>query len=118
MFKPRILHGNSVFITTHCGDSRDFKLLENLVEQYKHHANWIELVNSHDANGDTPLTTACTYGNKNAVEVLLENGADPNKTNKNGRFPIKIAEQRGHEYIVGKLENKLMELKNQTTFSR
>ena len=44
--------------------------------------------NIGDSKGYTPLHWACTNGNKDAVEILLENGADMNATSDDGTTPL------------------------------
>ena len=41
-------------------------------------------VNETDDSGMTPLTYAATWGNANALAILLENGADVNHKDKVG----------------------------------
>ena len=41
-------------------------------------------VNETDDSGMTPLTYAATWGNANAIAILLENGADVNHKDKVG----------------------------------
>ena len=43
---------------------------------------------------NTPCYAACWAGKPDAVELLLEHGADPNAINKNGWTPFMIASQR------------------------
>lgn len=46
------------------------------------------IINEPDLNGDIPLDLAVLYGNYYAVNMLLENGANPNVTNRHGHTPL------------------------------
>ena len=45
-------------------------------------------VNCANVAGVTPLLYAANHGNKALVKVLLDEGADPDKTNNNGCTPL------------------------------
>ena len=48
----------------------------------------------------TTLHLACADGSLNVAALLLENGADPNASNCNGRRPLCFAAHRGHLQVV------------------
>ena len=50
--------------------------------------------------GDTPLSAAAAWGTIAVVRVLLENGADVDKTVESGWTPLHKAALRGHTVIV------------------
>jgi ankyrin repeat protein len=47
-----------------------------------------------------PFVRACWLGRKQMVELLLENGADPNLPVKNGFNSLFVAARKGHADIV------------------
>jgi ankyrin repeat protein len=53
-----------------------------------------------DNNGRTPLSWAAEGGDKAAVKVLLENGAELESKDNNGQTPLSWAAERGHEAVV------------------
>lgn len=48
----------------------------------------------------TPLSLSCYYRHHKIVVYLLENGADPNLVNIYGKFPLHIAVEQEHIYIL------------------
>lgn len=58
-------------------------------------------VDAQDHFGETPLHNACssTKG-EGVVKLLIENGANPNISNKRGRTPLDYAKKFGNEHIV------------------
>lgn len=61
------------------------------------------ILNASDALGDTPLHIAVNYGNNSdLIEILLLNGADLNKLNKEQNSPVILAASHG--------KNKILEL--------
>ena len=47
-------------------------------------------------NGNTPLIMAAQYGQGPVVEYLLQNKADMNIQNNEGKSPLMIAKENGH----------------------
>ena len=56
--------------------------------------------------GVTPLGIAAAYGQKDAIDVLLELGADVNAPDAVGNSPLHYAVMSGHAHIVEHLLNK------------
>jgi len=61
--------------------------------------------------GHTPLYVACKEGHESVVDLLLNNGADPNVPNelaisKDFSLPLQVAVHRGNAVIVDKLIEK------------
>ena len=54
--------------------------------------------------GETALAAAAFNGQPATVKVLLEKGASVNPRNKEGRTPLSVARERGHQEIVKLLE--------------
>ncbi|RSL93591.1 hypothetical protein CEP52_013157 [Fusarium oligoseptatum] len=61
-------------------------------------------VNIEDGSGELPLQLACDSGDEQLVKMLLENGADPNKTVGGAHWtPLNNAIYDGHENVVDAL---------------
>ncbi len=54
----------------------------------------------------TPLHHAAEQGNKALVKVLLENGADIEIKDDQGRTPLRIAKEKGHKDIINLLRSR------------
>lgn len=54
----------------------------------------------------TPLHHAAEQGNKALVKVLLDNGADKEIKDDQGRTPLKIAEEKGRKEIADLLQGR------------
>ncbi|VDI43364.1 Hypothetical predicted protein, partial [Mytilus galloprovincialis] len=65
----------------------------------------------------TPLTAACHGGHLQTVEVLLEKGANINKSNSQGETPLYTACFEGHNSLVNRLIDKKAEINKQNKFS-
>lgn len=50
--------------------------------------------------GNTPLHVAATRGDRNAVRLLLEAGADPNAAGERGCTPLHLALEGQHVQVV------------------
>jgi ankyrin repeat protein len=48
----------------------------------------------------TPLHAAALTGQYEAVELLINKGADVKSKNNRGMTPLQLASQRGHQHIV------------------
>ena len=48
----------------------------------------------------TTLHSAAGNGRKDLAQLLIDGGADPNKTDKHGRTPLYCAAAKGHEDVV------------------
>ncbi|CAB0033811.1 unnamed protein product [Trichogramma brassicae] len=57
------------------------------------------LVSARDKLGNTPLHLALRFGNRDMVEWLLRNGADPNSANKKGLTPLHVT-YRNYDLLV------------------
>ena len=57
-------------------------------------------------NGETCLMMACEKGSVEIVRILLDEGADPNVSDKNGVTPLMICCRRGQDRIVPLLLRK------------
>ncbi|XP_054841200.1 IQ motif and ankyrin repeat domain-containing protein 1 [Eublepharis macularius] len=58
--------------------------------------NLINMVECTDANGNTPLSEAAGGGHPLAIQMLIENGADPNSRGAFNRTPLYRAAFGGH----------------------
>lgn len=47
-------------------------------------------INSKDSQGNTPLHLACEEGHGDCAVLLLNNGADQDRLNANGKTPIEL----------------------------
>lgn len=66
-------------------------------------------LNEQTTMGNTPVHAACKVGALEALEFLLDRGADTTIQNKRGDTPLHVAVQEGHEHIY----NRLMELEDE-----
>ena len=55
-------------------------------------------------DGETPLYGACWNGHVDAARLVLDNGANVDRTDENGWTPLDIAKENGHSSIVALLE--------------
>ncbi|KAK5582915.1 hypothetical protein RB653_004504 [Dictyostelium firmibasis] len=62
-----------------------------------------KIINSINSRGQPPLFIACSYGNIECVDLLLENGADPNIKDKYGSTMLHESLNFKHYEIVKKL---------------
>ncbi|PLN84342.1 ankyrin repeat-containing domain protein [Aspergillus taichungensis] len=60
------------------------------------HARFKTSLESQDQHGCTPLARAVAKGHKEAVQVLLNAGADPNTMDRNKHTPLLWAAKEGH----------------------
>ena len=63
-------------------------------------------INAPNIVGDTPLHAAVRGGNIRITQILLENGAIKQKTNKNHELPIHIAQKRNLIGLISLLDDK------------
>ncbi|CAH0392727.1 unnamed protein product [Bemisia tabaci] len=57
-------------------------------------------VNSRSSSGGTPLLKAVLQGHRRIVEILLQNGANPNKTDDKNRTPLFVAAVGNQDKII------------------
>lgn len=57
-------------------------------------------IDEPDPRGNSPLLTACYYGNLDAARALLSRGADPNRADRGGNTILMVAAFRGQLEIV------------------
>lgn len=62
--------------------------------------NATDIPNKWAAEGMAPLHFACEIGNKTAVKLFLEKGADVNIKSKEGKTPLDIALEHGHAGVA------------------
>jgi ankyrin repeat protein len=58
------------------------------------------MVDLLNANGETPLIFAVKNGQFTAADILILRGADPNKADKDGRFPLHFAVELEDERLT------------------
>jgi ankyrin repeat protein len=63
-------------------------------------------IDSRDSLGRTALMLATLRGQAEAVDLLLDNGADPNVADNRGTTPVQVARQAHATAIVSALERK------------
>jgi ankyrin repeat protein len=78
----------------------DLVALRNLLQEHP------QSIEEKDALGFTPLAWAAEAGQRDAAELLLSLGADPNASTKGGRHPIDWAAAAGHLSLVELLAAK------------
>jgi len=75
-------------------ETNNVKRLEQLIQDGAH-------VNEQDTDrGNTPIHWACAGGHLDAIELLLEYGADINSQNKHGRTPLHCLVSERYDKIV------------------
>jgi ankyrin repeat protein len=57
-------------------------------------------VNAGVEGGHTPLHSAAFNGNAEIVGLLLAAGADPAAPNDDGKTPLDLAREQGHEDVL------------------
>ena len=62
-------------------------------------------IDSRDADGRTALMLATLHGQINAVELLLEHGADPNIADEHGTTPLRAAVDSNQSAIIAALKH-------------
>ena len=86
------------------GESMDFFFfvevfnLEQYLDEYKDVL--IENIDTKDEEGITPLHDASSHGNLEAVQFLIDNGADVNARNKYNETPLHYASYHGRLEIA------------------
>lgn len=61
-------------------------------------------VNARQQQGWTAIHSAAMHGDLALLEKLLARGADPMVKNDDGKTPLDLAREKGHEHIVAPLE--------------
>ena len=59
-----------------------------------------DILESHDANGWTPLHVAVFLNHMQCAKILLKFGADPFATTVHGSSAFHIASSRGHQLMI------------------
>ncbi len=62
-------------------------------------------INGQDGKGRTPLYLATRRLDFDAIETLLDAGADPRIADRWGRTPIRLAERQGLDLIRARFED-------------
>jgi ankyrin repeat protein len=98
--------GNTVFMSA--ADHGNTEVLELFCRPlYK---NSMFNINSANNDGDTPLLMAARKGHREAVRLLLEEGADLYHCNKLGRSALLEAAENGHMAVLAMLQGKELTL--------
>ena len=69
------------------------------------YAEGIDINESIDDEGNTPLHVAAISGNIILAQFLVQNGADPEAKNIHGETPLDMAEKEGHPCLVDYLRD-------------
>ena len=87
-----------------CVDHRDPAEAEELLRMFLEHGADINAV--EEADRSTPLGMAARAGRPRLVELLLENGADPNGAGEDWARPLAWAQRRGHGEVADMLRRR------------
>jgi ankyrin repeat protein len=63
-------------------------------------------VNARQTGGHSALHAAAAAGNTVMARRLLEHGADPDLADDDGRTPVDLAREGGHDDLLGLLEGR------------
>jgi len=77
-----------------------------IMNLYKEGIEKGKYINRETLYGETPLTNAVRIGHTECVRMLLDNGADPNKTDKDGHSPLLWACYYYHIKIIKSVLDK------------
>jgi hypothetical protein len=77
-----------------------------IMNTYKNHIQEGKCINSLTIFGETPLTNACRLGHTECVRMLLDHGADPTQTDKDGHSPLMWACYYYHIKIIKSVLDK------------
>lgn len=77
------------------GDGTDAMLMFSNMPEENYSVNYMDIarkkglsINTNDELGNTPLINAINLGHHEAIKYLLQNGANPNKCNKDNQTPL------------------------------
>lgn len=83
--------------------SYDYSFADNKSSIINQLTNYKGDINTHSANGMTPLIDAVGYGYKEVFATLMKTGADGNLKDRSGRSPLMVAVEYADIYFVNKL---------------
>lgn len=100
----RMANGTGVMTQFTIGIIRDRVPMELGEVLLAHGADVDEALTTGKAEGYTPLMMAARNNQEELVQFLIDHGADVNAVAADGATPLSLAEDEGHENIVGVLK--------------
>jgi ankyrin repeat protein len=87
-----------------CAETRDAEEADALGRMFLEHGAAIDAIDEEDRS--TPLGMAARTGRARLVELLLDNGADPNGGGADWARPLAWAQRRGHGEVADMLRRR------------
>jgi len=74
-------------------EENDLEMIDKLLKPgpFKRKTKRLNILNTNNDDGHTPLTLAINHEKKEVINILLTHGADPNQRSGSGSLPLTIA---------------------------
>ncbi len=99
MLNGRVGDTSAYLIARFCSEG-DVAAIKNLLDRGSEEESTLDLVNSRDYEGRTPLFVAAQSGHLNVVRLLVARGANVNTPDVQDQTPLSAAFSNGHEAVV------------------
>ncbi len=95
--------------------NKDLSWFKYIIHAFRYHNN-LQYINEVDTYGNTPLMTACLMGNVDAIQILLESGANTSPTNFKGTSFLSLLANPRFDSMVKRDQYKITVLHLVTQF--